>query len=466
MALSEEEELELIKLYEEEERERARKSLYYFCQMIVPSFFIPGRTHLKEWCDALQEFLEDPEAFGLIINCPPRHGKTLTVEMATAWYLGHNPDLGIMAASYNELLAGRFSKTLRGVISTRKAGFKTVYSDIFPEVRIQSGDSAKGLWALEGSHFSFLATSPGGTATGVGCQLLVIDDLIRNALESNNERVLEGQANWYYNTVKSRLEIGGKQIIIQTRWAEKDLTGILLVNEPDKWKVIKMQAWDGEKMLDPSIMTKETYEERKKFTDPVIFSANYDQTPFDSVDRLYGELKTYQPGTIPKGRVAAYFDTADEGSDYLAGACYIVANGTAYITDLIYTQEPMEATESRAAVMLADQKTEVVWMESNNGGRGFARNVERIMRETIGYTGCNVRWFHQSDNKKARILATSTNVMNSIIMPHDWKTRWPLFHSHVTKAPRMAKLIHDDFADLLAGIVEKSLIQESVTFLF
>jgi predicted phage terminase large subunit-like protein len=391
---------------------------------------------------------------------PPRHGKTLTVELLTEWVLGKDPTIGVMVACYNETLSSRFSKAVRGGITEKPVKIeKPVFCDYFPGVSIKDGDGAMQLWALDGSHFSFLATSPGGTMTGIGAQLLVIDDLIKNAEEANNERILDEHAEWYYNTVLSRLESGAKQIIIQTRWATKDLSGRLIAQEGEKWDKVIMpaQAEDGA-MLCPDILNAEEYEDRKTKTDPVIIAGNYQQAPYDSYDVLYLAFKTYAFGTLPTtGTIEAYFDTADEGKDFLAGAVYRVHNNTAYILDLIYTQAPMEQTEGQSALMIASNKCQTAWIESNNGGRGFARNVERIMREIANYSACSIKWFHQGENKVARITANATNVVNSIVFPVGWENRWPEFRRDVMALSRMSKWIHDDAPDMLTGIVEKSI---------
>ena len=85
------------------------------------------------------------------------------------------------------------------------------------------------LWSLEGGYNNYLATSATGTATGTatgfGCSLMIIDDLIKNAEESYNENILEKHWDWFTNTMLSRLEEGGKIIIIMTRWATGDLAG-------------------------------------------------------------------------------------------------------------------------------------------------------------------------------------------------------------------------------------------------
>lgn len=397
---------------------------------------------------------------------PPRHGKTLTVELLTEWILGKNSSIGVMVACYNEILSSRFSKAVRGGILERAVKIeKPVFSDYFTGVAIKAGDGALQLWSLEGSHFSFLATSPSGTMTGIGAQLLIIDDLIRNAVEAYNERVLSDHADWYVNTVLSRLEVGAKQIVIQTRWSERDLSGVLLADKSSKWNkiIMKAQNEDGSMLCD-DILSFEEFEDRKTKTDPMIIAGNYQQEPFDSKDKLYHDFKTYNHQTLPQsGTIEAYFDTADQGNDFTCGFVYRVINNTAYILDCIYTQDSMEVTEGASAYMLSSNLCRVAYIESNNGGRGFARNVEKIMRETANYSGCMVKWFTQSTNKKSRILSNTTNVVNSIIFPVGWQNRWPELYKDLKSLSRMSNWLHDDAPDALTGIVEKSLLNTRLT---
>jgi predicted phage terminase large subunit-like protein len=441
----------------------ATRRFYYYCQFRLPQVYTKNRPHLETLCDTLQEFYESDRQ-RLILNLPPRHGKTLSVELLCEWILGKQPETGIMTACYNETLSSRFSKAVRGGIQERSVKLeKPSFSDYFPGVKIKDGDGAMQLWALEGSHFSFLATSPGGTMTGIGAQLLIIDDLIKNAEEAFNERILDEHWEWYSNTVLSRLEAGAKQIVIQTRWATKDLSGRLLA--ANGWQPVIMPAQNPDgSMLCEDILSKAEFEDRKTKTDPVIIAGNYQQAPYDSHDVLYPRFTEYAFEALPKsGTIEAYVDTADEGSDFLAGAVYRVYNNTAYILDLIYTQEPMELTEGRLALMLASNKAQTAWIESNNGGRGFARNVERIMRESSNYGGCMVRWFHQSANKQARILSNATNVVTSVLFPVGWKNRWPEFSRDIQSLSRMAKWKNDDAPDMLTGIVEKSITGAKVS---
>jgi predicted phage terminase large subunit-like protein len=123
----------------------------------------------------------------------------------------------------------------------------------------------------------------------------------------------------------------------------------------------------------------------------------------------------------------------------------------------------MEITESQTARMLTNCKTDKAFVESNNGGKGFSRNVESLMRES-GNTHTQVEWFHQGENKMARILSASTNVTNCIIWPKGWQDIWPQVYHDLTNASRTRKMVHDDLEDGLSGVVEK-IISPEKTFI-
>ena len=110
----------------------------------------------------------------------------------------------------------------------------------------------------------------------------------------------------------------------------------------------------------------------------------------------------------------------------------------------------MEHTESLVAAMLSKAGTRQVYVESNNGGRGFARALQRLLPRV------RVEWFHQSGNKEARILSNSATVLHNLRMPKDWHLRWPEFYAHLTTFKRLLKAnSHDDAADTITGIVER-----------
>lgn len=85
-----------------------------------------------------------------------------------------------MTVSYNQDLSIAFSEQVRNGIDTDKGdGLEITFRDIFPNVRIKHGDASKGKWSLEGSFRSYFATSFTGGATGMGCQIGIIDDPVK-----------------------------------------------------------------------------------------------------------------------------------------------------------------------------------------------------------------------------------------------------------------------------------------------
>ena len=114
----------------------------------------------------------------------------------------------------------------------------------------------------------------------------------------------------------------------------------------------------------------------------------------------------------------------------------------------------MEVTEDATADLFSRSDVNRANIESNNGGRGFARNVERILRENYGSNKTVITPVPQSKNKESRILASSAWVQNHVYMPPNWKTRWPEFYKQVMSYQRKGKNTHDDAVDVLAAIFE------------
>lgn len=447
--------------------ELARREFFFYCNLIAPDFYKSNREYLIEFCNDLQQFYETDEHEVLIVNMPPRHGKSRTASMFTQWVFGKNQNEKVMTGSYNETLSTTFSKNVRNAIQEVKADKdKIVFNDIFPSVNIKQGDGAMNLWSLEGGYNNYLATSPTGTATGFGCSLMIIDDLIKNAEEAYNEAVLEKHWDWFTNTMLSRLEEGGKIIIIMTRWASGDLAGRALdyyKEQGIKVKHISMKALiDKEKkqMLCPEVLSYRSYINKVKAMGEDIASANYQQEPIDLKGRLYSSFKTYTD--IPRDsngnplftKIKAYVDTADEGADYLCVIIYGIYNNEAYILDVYYTKDPMEITEEETAKRLYENKVNIADIESNNGGRGFARSVERILKQKFNSNKTKVKWFHQSKNKKARILSNATWVMDHVYYPVNWRDKWPEYYNAMVKYQREGKNKHDDAPDATTGVAE------------
>ena len=441
--------------------ELSKREFWQYCKFTSPDFYTNNRAFLKDLATKLQWFVEEAEQQIMVINLPPRHGKSRTATKFVQWLFGkYGKKIKVMTGSYNETLSGTFAKQVRDCIAEKPTEGVTVYNDIFPDTKIKYGEAAVQKWALEGSQqANYLATSPTGTATGFGCNIMIIDDVIKNAEEAYNANTLERLRSWFTDTMLSRTENGFKIIIIMTRCSNDDLAGFILANYDDVVHVNYKAVQEDGTMLCDDILSKADYELKTKNMNKDIVTANYQQEPIDIKGRLYTNFKTYKD--IPRDEkgnplfkyILNYTDTADEGSDYLCSIVYGMYNEEYYILDVYYTKDAMETTEPETARMLTRHNVGCAIIESNNGGRGFARNVKRECK-AMGNTHTNVKWFHQSKNKIARILSNSTSVMNNVYFPVNWQDRFPDFATAIMKYQREGKNAHDDAPDALTGVYE------------
>jgi predicted phage terminase large subunit-like protein len=291
-------------------------------------------------------------------------------------------------------------------------------------------------------------------ANGILCHnCTIIDDPLKSAEDSYNDRVLEGLWNWYTGTFMSRAEKEGDgsiDIINNTRWNTKDLCGRVMDSKMgESWLQLSIPVEHKGNLLCPSILPQKDFEELRDNMDPNIFRANYYQEPIDIKGRLFEQILTYDelPPNIEK--FIAYIDTADEGTDYLACIMGGIKEGRGYVTDIYFTQDSMAITEPETARRLVVNKINDAKIESNNGGKGFARNVERLIWETYKTRQVNISWFHQTENKMARILTGSTFVMKNIFFPSDWAKRWPEFYLSIMSFQKSGGNKHDDGVEAL-----------------
>lgn len=445
--------------------ERGKKNFHEYCMAINPDFFKPHRKYQGIVCDTMQAMYEkrliNPKTGKpydiLVLNLPPGFGKSYTGVMFATWAYGQSIQNQVITVSYNQILSTRFAKSVRDAIEDEEIKGDDNYfvvNSFFPNVKIKPGDGAMNLWSLDGAYMSYLASSFDGSITGMRGNIGIIDDPIKNAEEALNERVKEKHWDFYKNTFASRMLDGAIQIIIQTRWASDDLAGRLLSNFPDRCYELKMPALVDERSLCEDLYSTANLLEKKATLDEDIWLANYMQEPIDKKGSLYGEFKTYDvvdPDSFE--RIINYTDTADTGTDYLVSISAGVIGRYGYVLDVYCTDEPMEETEPETARRLDLHGVREALIESNNGGRGFARNVEKELKK-LKNKKCSVTWFHQSKNKKTRILVNSSNVMEQIIMPEGWKRKFPLFYKEISKYQRKGKNEYDDPADAITGLVE------------
>ena len=254
-------------------------------------------------------------------------------------------------------------------------------------------------------------------------------------------------------------------LIVFTRWHEDDLAGKLLEQEPDQWEVVKYPAIKTEENLphDNRFIGEALWEEKHnkekllniKAKNPMVFANLFQQDPMPQLGLLYTNLVEYN-NNIEKeiGEVKLYCDVADTGKDYLCSIVFKIIQGKAYILDVVYTQESVETTENLLVEQCKKFNVIQAIIESNNGGRAFSRNVERLLNED-NWHRTQIIPFHQSKNKIARILSYQSSVQRNILFPKNWSVLFPTFFDHVTKFTKMGSNEFDDSVDTLTGIAEE-----------
>ena len=477
---------------------RSRESFWAFCVNDSPEFYCSQNWHLRIICETLQALYERkltkaffrdlcdryaPAWFSasvqwdrlkenyiytkLMQNLPPRVGKSRTLTNFCRWILGKFRANRIITCSYNDDLAQSFSRYTRdGITEKKNLPSQVVFSDIFPDSKIKIGNSSFQEWALEGEFFNYKGAGVGGSVTGKGANVTIVDDPVKDAETAFNINALEKIWLWYTGTFLSRSEgsgLGSIEIINMTRWAKADPCGKILTGpEADDWFILEMEAYyeEPDEMLCPAILGRKKYDSLKRMMNESIFNSNYHQKPLDLQGILYKTLKVYdslpadEEGNSVHEKIISYVDTADEGSDYLCAIVAALYQKQLYVLDVIYTKSGMEVTETETAQILHANSADESTIESNNGGRGFARNVERILRDKFNTRRPSVTWFHQSKNKIARILVASTYVMNNIYFPRNWKDRWPEYYTAMTQYLREGKNKNDDAPDATTGLAE------------
>jgi len=216
----------------------------YFVQAVWPDFICRKAKEKENWghhqhiADELTTIARGSKG-RLIVNMPPRHTKSEFASfLYPAWYIGKFPKKKIMQVSHNAELAGRFGSKVRNLIDSPE------YKQIFGDVKLREDSKAKGRW--ETNHGGeYFAAGVGGSITGRGADLLIIDDP-HTEQDSLSDSAMERAFDWYNSGPRQRLQPGGSILLVMTRWAQDDLTGRLLKgqSEPkaDKWKLIEFPA--------------------------------------------------------------------------------------------------------------------------------------------------------------------------------------------------------------------------------
>lgn len=227
--------------------ELARRNLEDFIRFTYPNYDFGWFN--EELAAALTQFVQDVvdgKQPRLMIFAPPRSGKSEQVSRRLpAWALGKHPDLQFIGASYSADLANRMSRDVQRIIEGDN------YGQVFPDAKLpQKGDTnhtrTQDLFEIVGHKGAYRAAGVGGGITGMGADIGVIDDPVKDAKEANSKTYRDSVWEWYTTTFYTRLSPKSGILLCMTRWHEDDLAGRLLKaaenGDGDQWQVIDYPA--------------------------------------------------------------------------------------------------------------------------------------------------------------------------------------------------------------------------------
>lgn len=431
-----------------------------------------------------------------IANGLVSHNTELVIKSFISWCFALNSRSRFLHLSYSDILVNDNSDTVRNIMS------EELYKTLFPNSALASEKGSAKRWKTKAGG-ELYAVSTQGQVTGFGAGAvdeeidkmdggndifvfddhtnemlkmidaktnifqgaIVIDDPLK-ADDAASDLIRERINQRFENTIRNRVNSRRTPIIIiMQRLHEHDLCGYLQEIEPDTWTVLSLPViqTDPETGEEYALWPmKHNLEELYKLREinPVVFETQYMQNPIPTEGLMYHEFRTYQNIELPSGSKAnqrwCYVDTADTGSDYLCAICFINTPEMLYVIDVLYTQLPMEKTEVMLAKMLTENSITECLIESNNGGRQFARNVKRITRATLHNFKTAINTFTQTKNKAARIFSNSALANSDVAFPENWDKKWREFYNAITtyRKDNKRRAAHDDAPDALTGVVE------------
>lgn len=170
-----------------------------------------------------------------VINTPPRTGKSELLAIWTpVWAWSEvDLDLRVVVVSHGDDLAQTHSRKMRAII--REHGEYLGFS-------IAADKTAVGRWNVEGHLGGVLAAGISSGITGHGADLMIVDDVVKDASEADSAAHRKRILNEYRSTLATRIHPGGSCMVVMTRWHEEDLAGALLKQEPERWRHTNIPA--------------------------------------------------------------------------------------------------------------------------------------------------------------------------------------------------------------------------------
>ena len=404
-------------------------------------FYLPRARLLKKHglIDALQG-LQDDKYDLVVLNMPPRSGKSTLSIFFLAMRAALYPELSILGNGCTTVLTDSFYKEFLNFVTSDEYRF----SEIFPNIKIVNKSSEYDYldFNTEKRFHTVTFRSVDATTTGVAeaSNLLYCDDLVKDVETANSKERLDKLYHTYTGTMKdrkvSRLCKDGvyrscPELHVNTPWSIHDVTSRVIrdaekMENDDRVKIVSVPCWDEERRSNFEYdygkgFDTRYYEEMEVAEDPVIFSAKYLMKPIEREGRpferdsliYFDELPLDDKGnTKVPDRVVAYNDVSHGGNDYMSMPIAYVYGIDVYIVDVLFIRKFDGDAYSRPKVCekIINWKITSCGFEKNNGGDFY----ESLIHEDLVNLGvrCHTIAFNAStrQSKLDRILSCQSDI--------------------------------------------------------
>ena len=424
-----------------------------------------GRTFHQSWVhEAMCTFIGivalEHETDRLVINVPPRSAKSTIASVALpAFLLGRDPTHRIIVVSYNQELSNLFSRQTRQVMQS------PWYRALFPSTVVPSRAAETAFYTSAGGYR--IATSTGGTLTGKGGDLIIVDDPLKGP-DAHSESAREAAHDWTKNTLFTRLDdkSRGGIILVQQRQHEDDLSGHMLraggwlhlnlpaIAEVDEPILLskRPQRFHSRRtgdVLDPVREPVEVLERLKREMGSHDFAAQYQQAP---VPLEGGMIKVGWFGTyddIPdEGETVFSIDTADKTgahNDWSVISVWRIANNRYYLMNI--WRRRVEYPELKRTVVEMAQllRPDTILIEDKGSGTGLIQDLEA---HSEGFPV--VAYDPGPYDKAARMHVQSAQIEGGLVLLPPGA---PWLDEFLNEVRRFPFGLHDDQIDTLAQLL-------------
>ena len=405
----------------------------------------------------------------LMISCPPRHGKTKLASMLfPAWAVGRNPRKSIVFATYND----KFAQDIGGVVKTSMQS--PLYRHVFPKLELRYGGAANDrLRIVDGGDLFFVGV--GGTLTGRGGDINILDDPVKNRKEADSPIVREALWNWYNNVLRYRMMTqDAALIIIATRWNEDDIIGrhtdptnpYYNEEEAATWSIINLPALaeDDDPLgrpidtpLWPSRFGAAFLADQRR-ADPRGFSALYQGRPTPAEGSFFKSdfIRTYNKmSELPHPDSLRYYGASDlavsTGQDNDKTVHLVVGvdehDNIWLMPDIVWGRLAADASIEAVIGLMSKYKPMLWWGEKGVISKSIGPFLRKRMLERRVF--CSIDEITPIADKQARAQSISARMnMGRVYFPRF--PRW--FHDARDQLLKFPHSGFDDFVDALSLI--------------